>query len=233
MWTEDVWKNALDNIARSIAGARVVDDDATECGRNWAYVFVSDKVVCRLASALSTTVENGINGTPPSQSLSVASVAGFPTSGKVVVLDEIISYTGLDTQNNLLTGITRGVDGTQTITIDSGLDVGRLDTADGYDFVQATYGYDPNYLDWMTSLTDALGHTTYYEYYPNGKLKATCYPDNKGEMYIYDNNNSGNNMITKEYGTFSGTYPQTFAANSDLTVNYSYDANNRLINTYH
>ncbi len=145
-----------------------------------------------------------------------------------MVLDEIISYSGRDTQNNLLTGITRGADGTRNVDVDSGFAVGRVDT------VQAMYGYHAQYLDWMLSLTDALGHTTYYEYYLNGKLKTIRYPDDKGERYTYDNNNSGNNMIKKEYGTFSGTYPnQTFTPNNDLTVNYEYDANNRLLRSYH
>jgi hypothetical protein len=158
----------------------------------------------------------------------VASVADFPNSGKVVVLDEIISYTGRDTQNNLLTGITRGTDGTRIVEADSDSPVGRVDT------VLATYGYHPQYLDWMISLTDALNHTTYYTYYLNGKLETIRYPDDKGERYTYDNNNSGNNMITKEYGTFSGTYPnQTFTPNNDLTVHYEYDRNNRLLRTYH
>jgi YD repeat-containing protein len=86
----------------------------------------------------------------------------------------------------------------------------------------------------MISLTDAMNHTTYYTYYLNGKLETIRYPDDKSEQYAYDNDNSGNNMVTKEYGTFSGTYPnQTFTPNNDLTVNYEYDANNRLLRTYH
>lgn len=208
---------------------KVYDQD--ENGRRTYYVYDAKvRPYKTIASAKSTTLATGITTTVPANNgdLAVASVADFPNSGKVVVLDEIISYTGRDTQNNLLTGITRGADGTRCVEVDSGFAVGRVDT------VPATYGYHSQYLDWMISLTDALNHTTYYTYYLNGKLETIRYPDDKGERYTYDNSNSGSNMIAKEYGTFSGTYPnQTFTPNNDLTVNYEYDANNRLTRTYH
>jgi len=129
-----------------------------ENGRRTYYVYDAKvRPYKTIASAKSTTLATSITTTVPANngSLAVTSVADFPNSGKVVVLDEIISYTGRDTQNNLLTGITRGVDGTRIVEADSGFPVGRVDT------VQATYGYHPQYLDWMVSLTDALNHTTY------------------------------------------------------------------------
>jgi YD repeat-containing protein len=199
------------------------------------YKTIASAKSTTLATSIYTDPLNPLNDAPANGgNLALTSVTDFPNSGKVVVLDEIISYTGRDTQNNLLTGITRGIDGTRKVDADSGYDVGRLDTTNGLDFVQATYGYDSQYLDWLISLTDARGNTTYYTYYANGNTETTWYPDNKGERYTYDNGNSGNNMIKKEYGTFSGTYPnQTLTVNNDLTVNYEYDGNNRLIRTYH
>jgi YD repeat-containing protein len=208
-----------------------------ENGRRTYYVYDAKvRPYKTIASAKSTTLATSITTTVPANNgdLAVASVADFPNSGKVVVLDEIISYTGRDTQNNLLTGITRGADGTRIVEADSDFPVGRVDT------VPATYGYHSQYLDWMISLTDAMNHTTYYEYYLNGKLKTIRYPDDTGERYTYAspsfegqdpaNNNSGVNMTKKEYGTYLN---QTFSPSNDLTVNYEYDANNRLLRTYH
>ena len=202
---------------------KVYDQD--ENGRRTYYLYdIKNRLSKVVTSAKSTTLATVITPNDPADSgyLSVASVADLPTSGNVVVLDEIISYTGKDTQYNRLTGITRGASDTRR-EVASGFPVGLVGT------VQATYGYHADYLDWMISLTDAENHTTYYTYYANGKLKTIRYPDDKGERYTYDNSNSGNNMTVKEYGTVSGTYPGTFAPNNDLTVNYTYDANNRLI----
>ncbi|MCX6345477.1 MAG: cysteine peptidase family C39 domain-containing protein [Armatimonadetes bacterium] len=200
-------------------------------GRRVYYVYDAKvRPYKTIASAKSTTLATSITTTVPANSgdLEVASVAGFPSVGKIVVLDEVISYTGRDTTNNLFTGITRGADGTRCVDADSDCEVGCVDS------VQATYGYHLQYLDRMVSLTDAANHTTYYEYYDNGKQKSIRYPDDKGERYSYASNNSGVNMTKKEYGTFSGTYPdQTFTPTDSLTVNYEYDANNRLLRTYH
>jgi len=195
-----------------------------ENGRRVYYVYdAKGRAYKEITSAKSTTLAASITPTSPADggNLAVASVTDFPNSGKVVVLDEIISYTGRNTENNTFTNITRGADSTRKVSADSGYAVGRVDT------VQATYGYHATYLDWKVSLTDALGHTTYYTYYDNGKLKTIKYPDNKGEQYTYDN---VGNLTKKEYGSFSG---DTFTPNNDLTVNYEYDAVNHLTKSYH
>jgi len=235
----------LDRVTKTIFGANQNDPytetmytcchkvyDQDENGRRTYYVYdAKTRPYKTIKSAISTTLGTNITTSDPETGghLAVASLAGLPTNGgRVVVLDEIIAYTGVDTEYNWLTGITRGYDGTRKVAVSYGFAVGRVDT------VPATYGYHPQYLDWMVSLTDALGHTTYYEYYLNGKPMTIRYPDNTGERYTYNNSNSGNNLITKEYGTFTGTYPnQTFTPNNDLTVHYQYDANDRLLRSYH
>ncbi len=233
----------LDRVTKTIYGLGTSDPytetkytcchkvyDQDENGRRTYYVYDAKvRPYKTITSAASTTLATSITPDSPTDNgnLSVADASGLSASGgDVVVLDEIIHYTGIS--SNQLTGITRGYYNTRRVGVYFGFPVGRVDT------VQATYGYHPQYLDWTTSLTDALGHTTYYEYYANHKLKTIRYPDDKGERYTYDGNNSGPNMIKKEYGTFTGTYPnQTFTANDSLTVNYEYDADNRLLKTYH
>jgi hypothetical protein len=61
-----------------------------------------------VTTTLTTAITNNATTTIP-----VASVANMPTSGKIKIDDEIISYTGISGLN--LTGGTRGADGT-TIT---------------------------------------------------------------------------------------------------------------------
>ncbi len=237
--------DALDRVTKTIFGSatnapyaetrytcchKVYDQD--ENGRRIYYVYDAKlRPYKTIISAAWTTLATGITVDIPANdgtgTLAVADASGLSSNGgDLVVLDEIIHYAGIT--GNTLTGITRGYYNTRKVEVDSGFPVGRVDS------VQATYGYHTQYLDWMTSIADALGHTTYYEYYLNGKPKTIRYPDDTGERYTYDNNNSGLNMITKEYGTFSGTYPsQTFTANDNFTVHYEYDDNNRLTNTYH
>ena len=208
---------------------KVYDQD--ENGRRVYYVYDAKvRPYKTIVSAVWTTLATGITPSFPvndgTGALPVTSVSGLPIPGNVVVLDEIIHYTGIT--DNYLTGITRGYGETRIVEADSGSPVGRVDT------VQATYGYDSQYPDWMISLSDALGHTTYYEYYLNGKQKTIRYPDDTGERYTYDNNNSGLNLITKEYGTFTGTYSsQAFTANTDMTVHYEYDSDHQLRRSYH
>lgn len=235
--------DGLDRVTKTIFGTGTNDPytetkytcchkvyDQDENGRRTYYVYDAKvRPYKTIVSAASTTLATGITPALPADTgnLSVADASGLSVNGgDVVVLDEIIHYAGIT--GNTLTGITRGYYNTRKVEVDSGFPVGRVDS------VQATYGYHSQYPDWMISLADALGHTTYYEYYLNGKLKTIRYPDDTGERYTYDNSNSGLNMITKEYGTFSGTYPsQTFTANDAFTVHYEYDDNNSLTSTYH
>lgn len=198
-----------------------------ENGRRTYYVYdAKNRLFKEIASAKSTTLAQDVTTSDPddtgNDTLALDSVTSFSANGgSVVVLDEIMTYTGINTQNNTLTGIHRGV---HKVNVGSGWAVGRVDT------VPATYGYDTQYLNRMISLTDANDHTTYYTHYANEKLETIRYPDDKGEKYTYDD---AGNLIKKEYGSF-GTYPdQTFTPNNDLTVNYAYDANNRLIRTWH
>lgn len=199
---------------------KVYDQD--ENGRRTYYVYDAKvRPYKTITSAWSTTLLTGI--TMESQSIFLTSVVGLPSNGgKIVILDEVIQYSGIS--GNELTGITRGADSTRRVEVSAGFPVGLVGT------VQATYGYHPQYLDRMISLTDALGHTTHYDHYLNGKLKTIHYPDDQGERYTYDGNGSGPNMIMKEYGDFIGT---TFTPNTALTVHYEYDVNDRLLRTYH
>jgi YD repeat-containing protein len=74
-------------------------------------------------------------------------------------------------------------------------------------------------LDRKIGLYDQNGHLTQFEYYDNGKLKKTTYPDGKWEKLTYD---PAGNMTKREFGHADVT---------TKTINYSYDANNRLINS--
>ena len=55
---------------------------------------------------------NGTGGT--GTDITLADVTGFPTTGTIKVGAEFISYTGVNTSTNNLTGITRNVAGTRS-----------------------------------------------------------------------------------------------------------------------
>jgi len=66
------------------------------------------------------------------------SVTGFPTSGTIFIDNEVITYTGKNTSNNSLTGLTRAADGTQEEAHSTGARV-RLKPPGGYVFLVADH----------------------------------------------------------------------------------------------
>lgn len=155
------------------------------------------------------------------------STARFPATGTVLLKSstgdiEIVTYSGINA--NTITGVARGQFGTTAKAFAA--------TAKATEGNMAVTVYDEdildgngNYihrgiLDRKVGLYDPNGHLTQYEYYDNSRLKKTIYPDGTWEQYTYDN---AGNMTKKEYG---------HAAIVTKTVNYSYDANNRLVKTY-
>lgn len=68
-----------------------------------------------------TTLSSGINSNS-TLPIAVASTAGWPTAGALLIDQEVISYTGIS--GNTFTGITRGVAGSNGATHSSGSPVG-------------------------------------------------------------------------------------------------------------
>jgi YD repeat-containing protein len=175
-----------------------------------------------ISAAIDTTLAQSISAADTQ--IPLASTVGFPTSGGTVLLKsitgdtEIVTYSGIS--GNVLTGVTRGRFGTtakafMTATATEGnitVDVYDEDVKDG----------NGNYihrgiLDRRIGLYDPNGHLTQFEYYDNGRLKKTTYPDGTWEHYTYD---PAGNLVKKEYGHDSVV---------TKTINYVYDANNRLV----
>lgn len=178
-----------------------------------------------IRAAVDTTLAEAISA--GDTQIPLASTVGFPTSGGTVLLKsitgdtEIVTYSGIS--GNVLTGVTRGRFGTtakafMTATATEGnitVDVYDEDVKDG----------NGNYihrgiLDRRIGLYDPNGHLTQFEYYDNGRLKKTTYPDGTWEHYTYD---PAGNLVKKEYGHDSVV---------TKTINYVYDANNRLVGSY-
>ena len=67
-------------------------------------------------SSLATTLDGGINNSVTT--ITITSTAGFPTSGSVLINSEIISYTGIS--SNDLTGCTRGSQSTSPASHSNG-----------------------------------------------------------------------------------------------------------------
>ena len=73
-------------------------------------------------SSLETTLNGGINNSVTT--ITVTDTAGFPTAGSVKINSEIITYTGISTNN--LTGCTRGTQGTTPASHSDGVGVVAL-----------------------------------------------------------------------------------------------------------
>jgi len=76
-------------------------------------------------TTLNGTLGNNANGTSGS-TISLTSATGFPTTGRIQVGTELISYTGVSTNN--LTGITRAVDGSTRAAHSNGATVTNAGT---------------------------------------------------------------------------------------------------------
>ncbi|MEL0176726.1 MAG: hypothetical protein VW810_00315 [Pelagibacteraceae bacterium] len=86
---------------------------AQSYGYGWGVSEWSGTVTGAVTTLLDGALLNDTNGTGGvGTSITVDSTTGFPTSGRIIVEDEIISYTSTNATNFL--NITRGVDGSST-----------------------------------------------------------------------------------------------------------------------
>ena len=86
---------------------------AQSYGYGWGVSEWSGTVTGAVTTLLDGALLNDSNGTGGSgTSITVDSTTGFPTSGRIIVEDEIISYTSTNATNFL--NITRGADGSST-----------------------------------------------------------------------------------------------------------------------
>jgi hypothetical protein len=90
------------------------------------------------ASGLTTTLDGAINNLV--STITLTSVTGFPTTGVVKIDNELISYTGIS--SNDLTGCTRGVNGTTAASHSDGAGV-EVFTAWGEDALASSTSIDP------------------------------------------------------------------------------------------
>jgi hypothetical protein len=90
------------------------------------------------ASGLTTTLDGAINTLV--STITLTSVTGFPTTGVVKIDNELISYTGIS--SNDLTGCTRGVNGTTAASHSDGAGV-EVFTAWGEDALASSTSIDP------------------------------------------------------------------------------------------
>ncbi len=177
-----------------------------------------------IRAAIGTTLAQAINDTDTQIPLS--SVTDLTSSGSLLLKApngdaEIVTYSGIN--GNVLTGVTRARFGTAARAFTSADATAGNMTVDVYD--EDILDGNGNYihrgiLDRKIGLYDPNGNLTQYEYYANNRLKKTIYPDGTWEHYTYD---PAGNMTKKEYG---------HAAIPTKTINYVYDANNRLVSTY-
>ena len=188
--------------------------DYDKRNRLWAVIRAAD----------DTTIAQGIAA--GDTQIPLTSITGFPTSGGTVLLKssngdaEIVTYSGIS--GNVLTGVTRGRFGTTARAFTSATAIEGNITVDVYD--EDVKDGNGNYihrgiLDRKLGLYDPNGHLTQYEHYDDGKLKKTAFADGTWEQYTYD---PAGNVIRKEYG---------HDAVVTKTVNFVYDANNRLVSS--
>ena len=69
------------------------------------------------------TLGSAVTTDPTLNSLTVSSVTGLPTAGTVLIDAEQFTYTGVNAQSNLLTGVVRGANGTTAAAHTSGASV--------------------------------------------------------------------------------------------------------------
>ncbi len=194
-----------------------------ENGRITKYEYDGrNRLWATITAAVDTTLAQSITSTDTQ--VAMTSTANFPTNGSTVLLrasngdTEIVRYSGIN--GNTLTGVARGQFGTTAKAFTTATAVEGNITVNVYD--EDTKDGNGNYihrgiLDRKIGLYDPNGHLTQYEYYANDKLQKTTYPDGTWEHYYYD---ATGNMTKKEYG---------HASTATKTINYVYDANNRLV----
>ena len=93
---------------------------------NWG--GTADSAVATTLNGALLNDSNGTGGT--GTSITLTSATGFPTSGTIIVEDELISYTGVS--SNDLTGITRGVSGSSTAAHSDGTTVTNASDYQGW-----------------------------------------------------------------------------------------------------
>ena len=109
----------------------VVGPQEQTYGYGWGVGNWGGTVDSAVATTLNGALLNDSNGTGGSgTSITLTSTTGFPTSGTIIVEDELITYTGVS--SNDLTGITRGTNGTSTAAHSDGTAVTNASDYNGW-----------------------------------------------------------------------------------------------------
>ena len=117
----------------SIIPYEPVGPAAQSYGYGWGISEWDGIVSSALTNTLNGTLGDNNNGTSGS-TIALTSASGFPTTGRIQIGTELISYTGVSTNN--LTGITRAVDGSTRAAHSSGATV--TNAADFVDWGEAS-----------------------------------------------------------------------------------------------
>jgi len=119
--------------ACSVIPYEPVGPAAQSYGYGWGISEWDGIVSGALQNTLNGTLADNTSGTSGSN-IALTSATGFPTAGRVQIGTELISYTGISTNN--LTGITRAVDGSTRAAHSSGATV--TNAADFVDWGEAS-----------------------------------------------------------------------------------------------
>jgi len=118
--------------ACSVIPYEPVGPAAQSYGYGWGISEWDGVVSSALTNTLNGTLGDNTSGTSGSN-IALTSAAGFPTAGRIQIGTELISYTGISTNN--LTSITRAVDGSTRAAHSSGATV--TNAADFVDWGEA------------------------------------------------------------------------------------------------
>ena len=119
--------------ACSVIPYEPVGPAAQSYGYGWGISEWDGVVSSALTNTLDGTLGDNTSGTSGSN-IALTSATGFPTAGRIQIGTELISYTGVSTNN--LTGITRAVDGSTRAAHSSGATV--TNAADFVDWGEAS-----------------------------------------------------------------------------------------------
>jgi hypothetical protein len=119
--------------ACSVVPYEPVGPAAQSYGYGWGISEWDGIVSSALQNTLNGTLGDNTSGTSGSN-IALTSATGFPTAGRIQIGTELISYTGVSTNN--LTGITRAVDGSTRAAHSSGAVV--TNAADFVDWGEAS-----------------------------------------------------------------------------------------------
>jgi len=119
--------------ACSVIPYEPVGPAAQSYGYGWGISEWDGVVSSALTNTLNGTLGDNTSGTSGSN-IALTSATGFPTAGRIQIGTELISYTGVSTNN--LTGITRAVDGSTRAAHSSGATV--TNAADFVDWGEAS-----------------------------------------------------------------------------------------------